>query len=130
MPSKRREPSHLVDIGRAIDGLADVGQLLRTRLDAIDPLEHAARWAGVNDEIRALDERLGQLRDEQQRVALAGSELRPLAHPELEALREATEQVAELVRTAGKIAAVAEAAVQLADAAAGAIQKIRPLRRG
>ena len=129
MPNTRREPSHLVDIGQAIDRLGDVGQLLRTRLDAIDPLEHAARWAGVNDEIRALDDRIGRLRDAQQRAALAGSELRTLAHPELEALREATEKVAALVRTAGKIAAVAEAAAQLAQAASTAIERVGAGRR-
>ncbi len=125
-----REPGALEAVAAAIDGLADVGQLLRTRLDAIDPLEHAARWAGVNDEIRALDDRIQRLRDEQQRLALAGSELRPLALGELERLREATATVAELVRTAGRIAAVAEAAVSLSDAAGAAIQRIAPLRRG
>lgn len=128
MPNMRREPSHLVDIAQAIDRLADVGQLLRTRLDAIDPLEHAARWAGVNDEIRALDDRIGRLRDAQQRVALTDNELRPLARPELEALREATERVAALVRTAGKIAAVAEAAAQLAQAASTAIERVAARR--
>ena len=78
MPSKRRDISHLEAVAAAIDRLSDASQLLRTRLDAIDPLEHAARWAGVNDEVRALDERLNRLRDEQQRIALAGTELRPL----------------------------------------------------
>ena len=68
------------------------------------------------------------LRDEQQRVALLGSELRPLDLSELEALRAATETVAELVRTAARIAAVAEAAVALADAAGAAMQKLG--RRG
>jgi len=124
MPKKRRDPSHLEAVAAAIDRLSDAGQLLRTRLDAIDPLEHAARWAGVNDEIRALDDRLGRLRDEQQRVALAGTELRPLALGELERLREATATVAELVRSAGRVAAIAEAAVRLADAAGAALQRV------
>lgn len=121
-------PTSLDDIARAIDRLSEAGQLLRTRLDAIDPIEHPARWAGVNDEVRALDDRIGGLRDEQQRVALLGSELRPLDLSELEALRAATETVAELVRTAARIAAVAEAAVALADAAGAAMQKLG--RRG
>ncbi len=133
-PSRRppgagsRRPTSLDDIARAIDRLSEAGQLLRTRLDAIDPIEHPARWAGVNDEVRALDDRIGGLRDEQQRVALLGSELRPLDLSELEALRAATEAVAELVRTAARIAAVAEAAVALADAAGAAMQKLG--RRG
>lgn len=126
-PSGAR-PTSLDDIARAIDRLSEAGQLLRTRLDAIDPIEHPARWAGVNDEVRALDDRIGGLRDEQQRVALLGSELRPLDLSELEALRAATETVAELVRTAARIAAVAEAAVALADAAGAAMQKLG--RRG
>ena len=126
-PSAAR-PTSLDDIARAIDRLSEAGQLLRTRLDAIDPIEHPARWAGVNDEVRVLDDRIGGLRDEQQRVALLGSELRPLDLSELEALRAATETVAELVRTAARIAAVAEAAVALADAAGAAMQKLG--RRG
>jgi len=129
MPSKRRDISHLEAVAAAIDRLSDVSQLLRTRLDAIDPLEHAARWAGVNDEVRALDDRLNSLRDEQQRAALAGTELRPLAPGELERLRQATATVAELVRAAGRIAAVAEASARLADAAGAALQKVAQVRR-
>ncbi|HEY0135596.1 MAG TPA: hypothetical protein VGB85_16040 [Nannocystis sp.] len=121
----RREPGALEVVAAAIDGLADAGQLLRTRLDAIDPLEHAARWAGINDEIRALDDRIHRLREEQQRLALAGTELRPLATGELERLRQATATVAELVRTTGRIAAVAEAAVRLSDAAGAVIQRLQ-----
>jgi len=119
-----RNPTSLDDIARAIDRLSEAGQMLRTRLDAIDPIEHPARWSGVNDEVRALDDRICALRDEQQRVALLGSELRPLDLSELEALRTATETVAELVRAAAVIAAVAEAAVVLADATGAAIQKL------
>lgn len=119
-----RNPTSLDDISRAIDRLSEAGQMLRTRLDAIDPIEHPARWSGVNDEVRALDDRICALRDEQQRVALLGSELRPLDLSELEALRKATETVAELVRAAAVIAAVAEAAVVLADATGAAIQKL------
>lgn len=125
--SSRRTPqssTSLDDIARAIDRLSEAGRLLRTRLDAIDPIEHPARWSGVNDEVRALDDRIGALRDEQQRVALLGGELRPLDLSELEALRTATEAVAELVRAAAVIAAVAEAAVVLADATGAAIQKL------
>lgn len=129
----RRRPgpgptTSLDDVARAIDRLSEAGQLLRTRLDEIDPIEHPARWAGVNDEVRALDDRIGGLRDEQQRVALLGAELQPLDLSELEALRTATETVAGLVRAAGRIAAVAEAAVALADVAGVAIQKLG--RRG
>jgi hypothetical protein len=120
----RTEPPILDDIARAIDRLSEAGQLLRTRLDAIDPIEHAARWAGVNDEIRGLDQRIGALRDEQQRTALAGLELRPLDLTELQQLRAATEAVAELVRAAARIAAIAEAAAKLADATGVAIQRI------
>jgi hypothetical protein len=119
-----RRPTSLDDIARAIDRLSEAGQMLRTRLDAIDPIEHPARWAGVNDEVRALDDRICALRDEQQRVALLGSELRQLDLSELEALRAATEAVAELVRAAAVIAAVAEAAVALADVTGAAIQKL------
>ncbi len=114
----------LDDIAHAIDRLSEVGQMLRTRLDEIDPIEHAARWAGVNDEIRGLDQRIGARRDEQQRAALAGLELRPLDLTELQQLRAATEAVAELVRAAGRIAAVAEAAARLADATGAAIRRI------
>lgn len=126
-PAARPKPADrgvLDDIGRAIDHLSAAGQLLRTRLDAIDPIEHAARWAGVNDEIRALDERIGGLRDEQQRVALAELELRELDLHELEALRLATTTLADLVRAAARIAAIAEAAARLADATGAAIQRI------
>ena len=129
MPSKRRDISHLEAVAAAIDRLSDASQLLRTRLDAIDPLEHAARWAGVNDEVRALDNRLNGLRDEQQRIALAGAELRPLAPGELERLREATATVAELVRAVGRVAAIAEASVRLADAAGAALQKVAKVGR-
>ncbi|MBK7823901.1 hypothetical protein [Nannocystis sp.] len=126
--STPRDSTSLDDIARAIDRLSEVGQLLRTRLDAIDPIEHAARWAGVNDEIRALDERINGLRDEQQRVALLGAELRPLHLRELAALRTATEAVAELVQSAARVAAVAEAAARLADATGAALQQLG--RRG
>ncbi len=137
MPKQRRDPPRpdptrapageattVDDIARAIDRLSEAGQLMRTRLDAIDPLEHPARWAGVNDEIRALDDRIHRLRDEQQRIALAGTELRPLGAAELLALREATAMVADLVRAAGRLAAVVEAASHLADATGAAIQRI------
>lgn len=123
-PAPARATTIVDDIGRAIDRLSEAGQLMRTRLDEIDPLAHAARWAGVNDEIRALDDRIATLRAQQQRVALADIELRPLGVPELLALREATATVAELVRAAGRLAAVAEAASRLADAAGAAIQRV------
>ena len=127
--TSRRRPI-VDDIGGAIDRLAEVGQLLRRRLDAIDPIEHAARWAGVNDEIRALDDRIYRLRDEQQRVALAGAELIPLATHELEGLRTAVSELAELVRAAGRIALVVEAAVRVADATGVAMTRMRKPARG
>ncbi len=131
MAKKRtsRKPA-VDDIGGAIDRLAEVGQLLRRRLDAIDPIEHAARWAGVNDEIRALDDRICQLRDEQQRVALAGAELIPLGNLELDGLRTAVSELAELVRAAGRIALVVEAAARVADATGVAIARMRKPARG
>lgn len=131
MAKKRTSRRPVVDdIGGAIDRLAEVGQLLRRRLDAIDPIEHAARWAGVNDEIRALDDRIGRLRDEQQRVALAGAELIPLGNQELEGLRIAVSELAELVRAAGRIALVVEAAVRVADATGVALARTRKPTRG
>lgn len=120
-----KDPTILDDIARAIDRLSEAGQLLRNRLDAIDPVEHPARWGGVNDEIRALDARIGRLRDDQQRAALATAELRPLGIAELEALRAATTILADLVAAAARIAAIAEAAAQLADATGAALQRLR-----
>lgn len=126
MAKKRSTKKPVVDdIGGAIDRLAEVGQLLRRRLDAIDPIEHAARWAGVNDQIRALDERINALRDEQQRVALAGAELIPLGSAELDVLRRAVSELAELVRAAGRVALVVEAAARVADATGVAIARMR-----
>ncbi len=131
MPRKPARKQHILDdIGRALDRLADAGPLLRSRLDAIDPLEHPARWSGINDEIRALDDRIAALRGEQQHIALAASELSPLSTAELEALRLAISDLAELVRVADRVALVAEAAVRLADATGTAIQRIRQHRRG
>jgi hypothetical protein len=126
MAKKRSTRKPIVDdIGGAIDRLAEVGQLLRRRLDAIDPIEHAARWAGVNDQIRALDERINQLRDEQQRVVLAGAELIPLGNAELDGLRRAVTELAELVRAAGRVALVVEAAARVADATGVAMARMR-----
>lgn len=125
MAKKRTRKPVVDDIGGAIDRLAEVGQLLRRRLDAIDPIEHAARWAGVNDQIRALDERINGLRDEQQRVALAGAELIPLGNAELDALRRAVSELADLVRAAGRVALVVEAAARVADATGVAITRMR-----
>jgi hypothetical protein len=126
MAKKRtRKPIVVDDIGGAIDRLAEVGQLLRRRLDAIDPIEQAARWAGVNDQIRALDDRINCLRDEQQRVALIGAELIPLGHVELDGLRRAVTELAELVRAAGRMALVVEAAARVADATGVAIAHMR-----
>ena len=131
MAKKRTSRRPVVDdIGGAIDRLAEVGQLLRRRLDAIDPIEHAARWAGINDEIRALDDRIGRLRDEQQRVALAGAELIPLGTRELDGLRTAVSELAELVRAAGRIALVVEAAVRVADATGVVIARMHKPARG
>jgi hypothetical protein len=113
------------DIGGALARLAEVGQLLRRRLDAIDPIEQGARWAGVNDQIRALDDRIGRLRDEQQRVALVGTELIPLGTAELEGLRAAVSELAELVRAAAGLALVIEATARVADATGVAIARMR-----
>jgi len=113
------------DIGKAIDQLAEAGQMLRQRLDAIDPIEHAARWAAVNDQIRALDDRVCRLRDEQQRVALPGAELIPLGSAELEGLRVAVTELAALVRAAGRVALVVDAAMRVADATGTAISRLR-----
>jgi hypothetical protein len=124
--ARKHEPRPVVDdIGGAIDRLAEAGQMLRQRLDAIDPIEHAARWAAVNDEIRALDDRIGWLRDEQQRVALAGTELVPLDTTELDGLRSAVTELADLVRAAGRVALVIEAAARVADATGVAIARMR-----
>ena len=126
MPRRpRNKPFILDDIGQALDRLADAGQLLRRRLDAIDPIEHPARWSAVNDEIRALDDRIVALRGEQQHIALSHAELTPLADADLEVLRVAITQLAELVRAADRVALVAEAAVRLAEATGTAIQKVR-----
>lgn len=125
MAKKRSKRPVVDDIGMAIDRLAEAGQMMRLRLDAIDPIEHAARWAGVNDQIRALDERVCRLRDEQQRVALAGAELIPLGTAELEALRAAVTELADLVRAAGRVALVVEAAARVADATGAAISRMR-----
>lgn len=125
MAKKRTRKPVVDDIGGAIDRLAEVGQLLRRRLDAIDPIENAARWAGVNDQIRALDDRIAGLRDEQQRCALAGAELIPLGTAELDGLRRAVSELAELVRAAGRVALVVEAAARVADATAVAIARMR-----
>jgi len=125
MAKKRTRKPVVDDVGGAIDRLAEVGQLLRRRLDAIDPIEHAARWAGVNDQIRALDERIHGLREEQQRIALAGAELIPLGNAELDGLRRAVAELAELVRAAGRVALVVEAAARVADATGVAIARMR-----
>lgn len=130
MPRRPRKPFILDDIGQALDRLADAGQLLRRRLDTIDPIEHPARWSGVNDEIRALDDRIVALRGEQQHIALSHAELTPLADADLEALRVAITQLADLVRAADRVALVAEAAVRLAEATGTAIQKVRQGRSG
>lgn len=115
----------LSDIGAAIDRLCEAGELLRGRLAEIDPLDHPARWTGVNDEIRALEQRIAGLRAEQQRAALVGGELRGLGSDELLALHAATSELAELVRSAGRVAAVAEAAIKLTSAASAALGKLR-----
>lgn len=131
MPRRpRNKPFILDDIGQALDRLADAGQLLRRRLDTIDPIEHPARWSAVNDEIRALDDRIVALRGEQQHIALSHAELTPLADADLEALRVAITQLADLVRAADRVALVAEAAVRLAEATGTAIQKVRQGRSG
>lgn len=106
----------------ALDGCGD---LLRKRLAEIDPLEHPARWAATNDELRGIEERLFALRGEHQRVAMARAELRTLSDEELAALYAATSRLATLVQAAERVAALAEAAGTLLSATGAAIEKLR-----
>lgn len=114
------------DLNQVLGKLADASQRMRGRLDQIDPYEQPARWGALNDQIRALDERISGLRDQQQRLVLGRTELPELRVAELERLRAATSTLAELVRTAGTAAAVAEAAVKLAASAQDLIERTLP----
>jgi hypothetical protein len=119
------KPDALASISDAFATLGGAAAMLRERLAAIDALEHPTRWAGVNDQIRAIEERLTGLRDEQQRVALARAELRVLGESELAVLREATTRLAQLVQAAATVSAVAEAAGGLVAATSAAITRLR-----
>jgi vacuolar-type H+-ATPase subunit I/STV1 len=105
--------------------LHEVGDLLRRRLAEIDPLDHPTRWSAVNDQIRDIEDRLGELRGEHQRVAMARAELRELAGEELAALQAATTRLAGLVRAAERVVALTEAAGTLLLATTKAIEKLR-----
>lgn len=118
-------PDPLAPVGAAFEALSGAAALLRERLAAIDPLDHPTRWAGVNDQIRGIEDRCTALRDEQQRIALAHAQMRELGLAELSALQEATTKLATLVRAAGQVAAVAEAAGGLIAATSAAITKLR-----
>lgn len=115
----------MAPVSAALETLGSAAAMLRGRLATIDQLEHPARWAGVNDQVRAIEGRLIGLREEQQRVALAQAELRALGLDELAALREATAKLASLVQAAGTVVAVAEAVGGLVAATSTAITKIR-----
>lgn len=112
-------------IGAAFSALGDAGALLRRRLAEIDPLDHPAKWAGVNDQIRGLEEQVAELRAAHQHVALARAELRALDASELAELREATTHLAALVAAAERVTALSEAAGKLMVATGAAITKLR-----
>ncbi len=122
-----KQPPHdpAAPITAAFAALHGVGDLLRRRLAEIDPLDHPARWAGVNDQIRAIEERLGELRGEHQRVTMARAELRELAGEELAALQAATTKLAGLVQAAERVVALTEAAGTLLAVTGKAIEKLR-----
>ncbi len=123
--SRRPQALSLTDLSQALTSLENAAQLLRRRLDTIDPLSHPARWAAVNDQVRLVDQRLAKLREDQQQCILAQSELGSLPSEELAALQLAASTLARLVRDAATVAAVAEAAVRLADTTGSAIQRVR-----
>ena len=112
-------------IAAAFTALHDVGDLLRRRLAEIDPLDHPTRWAGVNDQIRGIEERLAALRGEHQRVVMARAQMRELGAAELAALQDATTKMAALVKAAERVVALAEAAGTLLTATSSAIEKLR-----
>lgn len=113
----------LDDLGKTLARLAEASDRMRQRLDQVDPYEQPARWSALNDQIRGLDERISGLRDEQQRIALIATELAPLSHGELDALRAAIAALAQLVKAASTAAAVAEAAGTLAAVATEVARK-------
>ena len=116
----------LDDLSQALSRLAEASVRIRQRLDQIDPYEQPARWGAINDQIRGLDERIGVLRDEHQRVCLLVTELLPLARHDLEDLRRAITALSDLVRVVGTSSAVAEAAVKLTTVASDLVKKSLP----
>jgi phosphoserine phosphatase len=125
VPMSKIPADPFVSIGAAFTALGDAGALLRRRLAEIDPLDHPAKWAGVNDQIRGLEEQIAGLRDAHQQIALARAELRMLGADELAELREATTHLTALVAAAERVAALSEAAGKLMVATGAAITKMR-----
>ena len=123
--SKQAPADPCAPITTAFAALHDVGDLLRKRLAEIDPLDHPTRWSAVNDQICGIEDRLGELRGEHQRVTMARAELRALDGEELAALRAATTRLAELVQAADRVVALTEAAGTLLLATTKAIEKLR-----
>lgn len=111
------------DLEKVLSRLAEASERLRQRLDQVDQYEQPARWGAINDQIRGLDEKISGLRDEHQRLRLAHTELAPLDIHELEVLRQAIANLADIVRAAGTAAAVAEAAGKLAVVAGDLAKK-------
>lgn len=116
----------LDDLGQTLARLADASERMRQRLDQVDPYEQPARWGALNDQIRGLDERISGLRDEHQRICLITTELQPLPHADLDALRRALATLSQLVKAAGTAAAVAEAAGTLVTVASELVKKSLP----
>ena len=116
----------LDDLGQTLARLADASDRMRQRLDQVDPYEQPARWGALNDQIRGLDERISGLRDEHQRICLITTELQPLPHADLDALRRALATLSQLVKAAGTAAAVAEAAGTLVTVASELVKKSLP----
>jgi prefoldin subunit 5 len=114
------------DLEKVLSRLAEASERLRQRLDQVDQYEQPARWGAINDQIRGLDERISVLRDEHQRLRLTHTELTPLARHDLEVLRQAISNLADIVRAAGTAAAVAEAAGKLAAVASDLAKKSLP----
>jgi hypothetical protein len=123
--SKQAPADPIAPITAAFAALHDVGDLLRRRLAEIDPLDHPTRWSAVNDQIRGIEDRLGELRGEHQRVTMARAELRELDGEELAALRAATTRIVGLVQAAERVVALTEAAGTLLLATTKAIEKLR-----
>jgi len=118
-------PDVFAPVSAAFDALSGANTLLRQRLAEIDPLDHPAKWAGVNDQIRTIEGQLGELRDEQQRLALVGAQLRELGLDEMAELHAATVELATILKASARVVAVVEAAGTLIAATSTAIRKLR-----